>query len=224
MRGYNQYCPIARAAEVFAERWTPLIVRNMFVGCETYTEILSGAPGLPRSVLSQRLRHLARLGLVERKEGDGRTARYLLTDSGRDLWDTCMALGTWGAKWLEVTPHHLDPYMVLWSIGKLLDEELLPDRRVVIRFEFTGYTAKRLPAWLIIERPEGEVCLKHPGFEENLFIQADAKAFMDWYMGETTWANAIRTGSINVQGTRTLTRAFPTWIRLSPFARVKASG
>ena len=46
MRTYEQYCPIARAAEIFAERWTPLIVRNIHAGSSTYGEILAGLPGM----------------------------------------------------------------------------------------------------------------------------------------------------------------------------------
>src|SRR3970282_1642200 len=53
MRTYGQYCPIARGAEIFAERWTPLIVRNLYLGCGSFSEILEGAPGLSRTLLSQ---------------------------------------------------------------------------------------------------------------------------------------------------------------------------
>jgi DNA-binding HxlR family transcriptional regulator len=67
MRGYGQRCcPIARGSEIFAERWTPIIVRNLLLGCRTFGQILEGAPGIPRSVLSQRLRELERLRLLER--------------------------------------------------------------------------------------------------------------------------------------------------------------
>src|SRR5512138_214443 len=64
MRTYGQYCPIARGAEIFAERWTPVIIRNLHLGCGSYSEILLGAPGLSRTLLSQRLRQLERLGVV----------------------------------------------------------------------------------------------------------------------------------------------------------------
>jgi DNA-binding HxlR family transcriptional regulator len=64
MRTYGQYCPIARGAEIFAERWTPLIVRNVYLGCGTFGEILDGAPGLSRTLLSQRLKQLELLGVV----------------------------------------------------------------------------------------------------------------------------------------------------------------
>ena len=64
MRTYGQYCPIARGAEIFAERWTPLIVRNLHLGCETFGEILEGAPGLSNTLLAQRLHQLEHLGIV----------------------------------------------------------------------------------------------------------------------------------------------------------------
>jgi DNA-binding HxlR family transcriptional regulator len=75
VRSYGQYCPIARGAEIFAERWTPLIIRNLHLGCETFSEILAGAPGLSRTLLSQRLKQLERLGVVEstpKPDGRGR--------------------------------------------------------------------------------------------------------------------------------------------------------
>src|ERR1043165_4024897 len=83
MQGYGQYCPIALAAEVFAERWTPIIIRNLHLGCTGYNEILDGAPDLPRSVLSQRLRALEHAGVVSRLVPTG----YRLTESGRELAD-----------------------------------------------------------------------------------------------------------------------------------------
>src|SRR5262245_13848156 len=55
MKSYGQYCLIARAAEVFAERWTPIIVRNLHLGCQTFTAIHQGAPGIPKSLLAARL-------------------------------------------------------------------------------------------------------------------------------------------------------------------------
>ena len=91
MRGYGQYCPIALAAQIFAERWAPIIVRNLHLGCHRFNEILDGAPGLPRSVLSQRLRLLERAGVVTRTEA-GRSTTYRLTASGLELADVGLAL------------------------------------------------------------------------------------------------------------------------------------
>jgi DNA-binding HxlR family transcriptional regulator len=92
MRTYGQYCPIARGAEIFAERWTPLIIRNLHLGCESFSEILAGAPGLSRTLLSQRLRQLERLGVVgSTPKPDGRGHHYELTSAGHDLFAVCQS-------------------------------------------------------------------------------------------------------------------------------------
>jgi DNA-binding HxlR family transcriptional regulator len=77
MRTYGQYCPIARGAEIFAERWTPLIIRNLHLGCGNFSEILEGAPGLSRTLLSERLKQLEWVGVVESNpKPDGRGRHY----------------------------------------------------------------------------------------------------------------------------------------------------
>ena len=116
MDGYGQYCPIALGAEVFAERWTPIIVRNLMSGSERFGDLLDGAPGLPRSVLAQRLRRLERAGVIARS--DGRVPVYQLTDCGQELAQVCLALGVWGARWREVRPEHHDPYLVVWMLSR----------------------------------------------------------------------------------------------------------
>src|SRR5215207_581616 len=92
VRTYGQYCPIARGAEIFAERWTPLIIRNLYLGCANFSEILEGAPGLSRTLLSQRLKQLERLGVVEAApKPDGRGHHYELTSAGHDLFTVCQS-------------------------------------------------------------------------------------------------------------------------------------
>jgi hypothetical protein len=51
MRTYGQYCPIARTSELFAERWTPIIIRNLLAGCRTFGDLLEGAPGISKALL-----------------------------------------------------------------------------------------------------------------------------------------------------------------------------
>ena len=174
MRTYGQYCPIARGAEIFAERWTPLIIRNLHLGCGSFSEILAGAPGLSRTLLSQRLRQLERLGVVESApKPDGRGHHYELTSAGHDLFTVCQSLGEWGARWLEIAPENLDPFVALWSMCNALRRDRLPDRRVVIRFDFTG-RPRRERYWLLIERGDTEICKTYPGFDEDLYITAEA--------------------------------------------------
>jgi DNA-binding HxlR family transcriptional regulator len=221
MRTYGQYCPIARGAEIFAERWTPLIVRNLYLGCETFNEIAEGAPGLSRTLLSQRLRQLEQLGVVRstpKPGGRGRT--YKLTSSGHELFQVCESLGNWGARWLEIAPEHLDPFVALWSMCHALRRDRLPDHRIVVRFDFTG-RRQHERYWLLIERHETEICKEYPGLDEDLHIAADGEAFVRWHAGQLAWAEAIGDGRIQLDGPAWLVRAFPTWNARSMFAQVK---
>jgi DNA-binding HxlR family transcriptional regulator len=220
VRTYGQYCPIARGAEIFAERWTPLIIRNLYVGCGSFTEILEGAPGLSRTLLSQRLKQLERLGVVRAApKPDGRGHRYELTSAGHDLFAVCQSLGEWGARWLEIAPEHLDPFVALWSMCNALRRDRLPDRRVVIRFDFTA-RVRRERYWLLIERGDTEICKTSPGLDEDLNITAEAEAFVKWHAGQLTWGQATREGRIQLDGPSSLARAFPTWNARSMFAHI----
>ena len=214
MRGYGQYCPITRASEVLATRWTPVIVRNLLLGCETFSEIAEGAPGIPRSVLTARLRMLERYGLVERTPRRG----YRLTDSGEELEGVLDAMGVWGSRWLEVAPEDLDAHVVLWGMCRLMRKNgQLPDRRVVLRFDIED--AKHPHFWVLLERPEAEVCVKPPGFEVDAVVAADSESLAMWHMGRLPLSAAIRRGLIRVDGPRTLTRDLAGW-GLSRFADV----
>src|SRR5262245_11325453 len=192
VRTYGQYCPIARGAEIFAERWTPLIIRNLYLGCGGFSEILEGAPGLSRTLLSLRLQQLERLGVVESApKPHGRGHHYQLTSAGHELFKVCQALGEWVARWLEIAPENLDPFVALWSMCKALRRDRLPDRRVVIRFDFTGRRRERY--WLLVDLGEPEICKTYPG-PEDLYIEAEAEAFVKWHAGQLTWAQATRDG------------------------------
>jgi DNA-binding HxlR family transcriptional regulator len=221
MRTYGQYCPIARGAEIFAERWTPVIIRNLYLGCGSFSEILEGAPGLSRTLLADRLKQLERLRIVDSTpKAHGRGHHYQLTPAGHDLFKVCLSLGEWGARWLEIAPQHLDPFVALWSMCNALRRDLLPDGRVVIRFDFTGRQRSEV-YWLLIEHGETEICKEYPGLDEDLYITAEAEAFVKWHAGQLSWAEATRDDRIQLYGPSWLVRAFPTWNARSMFADIK---
>ena len=131
-----------------------------------------------------------------------------------------MSLGEWGARWLEIAPENLDPFVALWSMCKALRRDRLPDRRVVIRFDFTG-RPHRERYWLLIELGDTEICKTYHGLDEDLYITAEAEAFVKWHAGQLSWAQAIRGDRIQLDGAPSLVRAFPTWNARSMFAHVR---
>jgi hypothetical protein len=109
--------------------------------------------------------------------------------------------------------------VALWSMCNALRRDRLPDRRVVIRFDFTG-RPRRERYWLIIEFGDTEICKTHPGGDEDLYIRAEAEAFVKWHAGHLSWAEATRAGRIQIDGTPSLVRAFPSWNARSAFAHI----
>lgn len=189
VRSYGQFCPIARGSEVFAERWTPIILRNLLLGCRTFNELAAGAPGLSRALLTRRLRELERAGLIEiRPKNDGRGSVYEPTAAGRDLWGVLQALSDWAQQWTDVTSEHADPDAVLWSwCQSLLCHDLLPERRTVVRFDFRT-KSRRASLWLLLEHQHGEICRFDPRFGDDLIVTIrDPVVFAQWHLGLCDW-------------------------------------
>jgi hypothetical protein len=101
-----------------------------------------------------------------------------------------------------------------------LRRDRLPDRRVVIRFDFLGRRSHER-YWLLIELGDTEICKTYPDLDEDLYITAEAEAFVKWHAGQLTWAQATREGRIQVDGLPALVRAFPTWNARSMFAHIR---
>src|SRR3954451_3737192 len=96
MSDYNRYCPISMGSDVIADRWTPLIVRELVLGNTRFNDIARGLPGISRSLLVRRLDHLERAGVIERwPSPSGKGSEYLLTSAGRDLERVLVTLGRW---------------------------------------------------------------------------------------------------------------------------------
>jgi DNA-binding HxlR family transcriptional regulator len=213
MRTYGQYCPIARAAELFAERWTPLIVRNIHAGWDTYGEILAGAPGLSHTLLTLRLRHLVKAGIITTApKASGPGVRYMLTDAGKDLWPVLLELGAWGERWVELRDEHTNPRFLLWTWATTyLAHANLPDRRVVVRFELADRPPNERVIWLVVYPTEAEVCTTSPGDQDDLVVQTTTMTLARWHTRQLDWAAALRAGEIRVTGPRALARMLPTW-------------
>jgi DNA-binding HxlR family transcriptional regulator len=82
MSGYGQFCPIAKAAQVLAERWTPLVLRELICGSTRFNDLRRGVPLMSSSLLSQRLKFLEQEGVIERRPAaSGRGFEYHLTDA-----------------------------------------------------------------------------------------------------------------------------------------------
>lgn len=217
MSDYGQFCPIARSSELLAERWTPILVRNLLNGCSTFNQIRQGAPGISTALLTQRLDKLVRTGIVQRACGpQGRGTTYQLTEMGQALRPVLDAMGQWGAAWLEIEPRHLDPAYVLWATAKLVDTERIPAGTTVLRFSLDDRPGQDY--WLLVRTPTPELCTRSGGYVEDVVVHTDARCLVDLHLERTSYATAVREGRLALEGPPMLTRQFASWFRASPFA------
>jgi DNA-binding HxlR family transcriptional regulator len=93
-------CSIARTLDVIGEPWSPLILRDLFVGINRFDQIQADL-GISRKVLAVRLKWLVEAGVLEQREYSARPQRheYVLTGKGRELCDLLMVMVRWGDRW-----------------------------------------------------------------------------------------------------------------------------
>ena len=219
MPDYGRFCPVSMGSDVFADRWTPLIVRELVLGNTRFNDIVRGLPGISRSLLVQRLKHLERKGVITTwPSRTGRGNEYQLTPAGKDLEDVVMALGRWAVHWLyqDLRPHDVDPVTLTWWMHRRIDRSQLPPGRVVVQFDHTA--PERQSLWMVIEHGDVSVCVQHPGFEPDLLVVSTTPALADVFSGLDTWERAVRLEQIKVLGDRQLAAALPRCFLWSPFA------
>jgi DNA-binding HxlR family transcriptional regulator len=110
---YAQFCPLARAAEVVGERWTLLIVRELLVGPQRFSDLRRRLPGVSPSVLTERLERIERRGLVRRSflPPPAASTVYELDAAGIALLPAMIELARWGIRFLlpAVEGDHFEP-------------------------------------------------------------------------------------------------------------------
>ncbi len=104
-------CPVACTLDVLGDRWSLLIVRDLFQGKRRYGEFAASSEGIPTNILADRLKRLERAGIIATRPYSEHPPRleYTLTDAGRDLGPVVRTLAEWGlqhvpgtrAPWLE---------------------------------------------------------------------------------------------------------------------------
>ena len=221
MGTYRQYCPIARASEIMAERWTPLLVRNLMLGAHSFTDIARGVPAMSRSMLTKRLRELEHVGVIRSQPKEhGSGSSYWLTEAGADLASRdpfigrvggAMGRGHDGTHRPRLRPLGLVP-------GSARTDRSFQTTRVVVAFTFPDESPGNRYYWLLVEHGDAEVCYADPGDDPDVHVRAESVAFVDWHRGALSWSAARREGRITAIGPSDLVRALGQWNLHAPVA------
>lgn len=225
MKGYGQFCPVAKTAEIFAQRWTPLIIRELCFGPRRFNEIHVGVPLMSRALLVQRLSELEEAGVVA-TEPLAQGKLYSLTPAGAQMSELICLMSDWGQRHGQgrIAHEELDPTLLMWGMKRQVDLNELPDRDVVLRFEFRGVPrahAARRYWWMILRPDDVEVCLKDPGRDVDVVLASDLEAFVRVWMGHRGLEDALAKGDITLSGDKARIAEFKRVLRIADEAALK---
>jgi DNA-binding HxlR family transcriptional regulator len=221
MKGYGQFCPVAKGAEVFAERWTPLVLRELLCGSTHFSDLHRGVPLMSRSLLSLRLKQLEEIGVVERKQG-AQGPEYHLTQAGQEFAPIIRQLGEWGQRWFRTkfSRDELDVTVLMWDMRRCIKADAFP-ARTCVQFDFSGLPASKRTWWLVSDGEEVDLCPSDPGFEVGLYVATDLRTMTQVFMGDLALKTALASGAIELDGPRELRQPFERWLGLSGFADIE---
>jgi hypothetical protein len=132
-------------------------------------------------------------------------------------------MGLWSQRWLRhdlVDTENLDSDLLMWDIRRnVLGHAPVRTRRYVAEFRLLGVPISRRRYWLVFDNGAVDLCYRDPGFEIDLFVKADLRVLTQIWLGHVLIADAIRDGTLRLDGERADVKSFRSWFVLSMFAQ-----
>lgn len=219
---YDQFCPIAKAAEILGERWTILIVRELIMGGCRFNQLQRGLGDISPALLATRLKSLEAHNLVIRRRIDGqRGSEYLPTAACDALLPVLMSIGEWGMSFARqsLVDKDFDVDFLMLYLERSIDTAQLPGDRSCIRFEFTDLGEHR-NWWLVVKHDDVQICLTPPPHDVNVYLTTTVRVMHDVWVGDRSYRDATASSDLIVEGDPLLTRTISRWLRPSAFAHV----
>jgi DNA-binding HxlR family transcriptional regulator len=209
---HDQYCPIARTLDLFGDRWSLLILRDLVFGDRRFVDLRENLPGISPALLTQRLQVLAEHGLVATRELPPPAARtvYTATAKARGVVPILQAMSRFGMELLPSPGASTEVHSAMAAHGAVeswydataargIDEVY---RLVVDGDEYTLASAR------------GATRESIGGREPDLVLTAPARVLVAARRGETSLADALASGTATVTGSKRALRNFQQVFRL----------
>ena len=223
MTSYGQFCPVAKASEILAERWTLLILRELLLGSHRFGEFQRALSRISPSLLTKRLKQLESAGIVIRKAQAGRKGLdYFLTPAGKELAPIVEHLAIWGMRWArgQLSDDELDVEFLMWDIQRRLDKNMLPDGETVLCFIFNDLVSFK-NWWLIVTNSEVDVCTENPGKDVDLYINTTLRNLVEIWEGDIEIKAAQQQKLIKTQGNKRLANTMSDWLGICLYADIR---
>jgi DNA-binding HxlR family transcriptional regulator len=198
-RQYGQLCGLAAALDVIGERWTLLIVRELLISPARFNEVLENLPGMGPNLLSERLRTLTALGVVEHcpVPGDGRGKMYRLTTAGESLRGPVLDLARWGLGFLTAADAETGVSRASWgflAVQAMISGRTVPDVEESYEFQVDAEVFH-------IEIGDGKsVAARGPAADPAIVVTTDAATFVQIGSRMLSPFQAVVTGRLKIDG------------------------
>jgi DNA-binding HxlR family transcriptional regulator len=223
MTCYGQFCPVAKASELLAERWTLLILRELLLGSHRFGELQRALSRISPSLLTKRLKQLESAGIVIRKAQVGRKGLdYFLTPAGKELAPIIEHLAIWGMRWArgQLSDDELDVEFLMWDIQRRLDTDALPDGETVLCFIFDDLVSFK-SWWLVVRNREVDVCTENPGKDVDLYIKTTLRNLVEIWEGDIEIKAAQQQNLVKTQGNKRLANTMSDWLGICLYADIR---
>lgn len=220
MQTWGQFCPVAKAAELFCERWNALIIRDLAAGPRRFSELRRGVPLMSPSLLSSRLKWLINEDVIEKRE----TGDYALTASGREFVPVVEALGVWGQRWTrrELQEHEIDLGLLVWTIESTANGAAFNGRRCLVRLELTDQPQGKQLWWFLNEDGNCQLCVGDPGGDVNLYLACTLPDSIYIIRGDLSVPTAKASDRLEVLGDKWACDSLIDWLNLSPLTKISS--
>jgi DNA-binding HxlR family transcriptional regulator len=217
MKGYGSFCPVAKAAEILTERWTPLVLRELLLGSHHFNQLRRGIPQMSPTLLSKRLQTLEEAGLISRQSGDNGHWEYHPTQAAREARPIIDALGYWGHRWArsQLTPNELHAGRLMWNMRRSFGLKHIPCD-FVLSIEIADARPKRW--WFVVKKEDADLCWDDPGFEVDISLNTSMLTLVQIFIGELPLLRARELGKIEIDGPKHLVNSMRTWFPRSKYA------
>lgn len=216
-------CPAMASADLLGDKWTLLLLREMFLGTTRFGGFQKAIPRMSPSILSKRLKTLEAAEIIIRKSAPtSQTADYTLTRSGRELGPIVENMAIWGMRWRKrsIAAQDCDVGGFMWDFHRTLNTEGLPNGETVILVQISDRTD--LATWWVLANGDSvDLCPTDPGHDVDVYLTATLANLIALWLGDVDVREAVENQVIHLDGPRHLTNSAQDWMARSPLVGVR---
>ena len=223
MNKIGSLCPTLKATDILGDKWTLLILRELFMGAHRYNEFQNALPRISPTVLSSRLKTMEKNGLMIHKKELGKSkGQYYLTQSGKELAPIMDQLARWGLRWArdQLCDVDIDAGTFMWDFHRTLKTDELPDGEHIFCVILNDQEQAQ-KWWIIAKNNSVDLCNEDPGYDVSVYITTTLQSLAEVWMGDEKLEKYLETKAITITGVQYLQNRVKTWFPQSRYVDIQ---